>query len=84
MSLTLKLGQIMKEDDGSYTVHVFAERDSDKKIVGNKPFNVNSAAALKIRTKPFFEKLVNIEKNRENMRARAQSAIDEIMTEVIQ
>jgi len=82
--LTMELGAITREPDGTYTVSVRAVRDTDGKVAGQKTFQANSAAELKDAIKPVFEALVAAEKSRENIRTIAQGVLDEIMMEVTQ
>jgi hypothetical protein len=84
MAITIELQQVTEEETGTYTVTVNAVRDNGDVLISGKVFQCTSAAELKGKIKPAFEKLILREKRKNNIRTLAQGVIDEIMGEVIQ
>lgn len=84
MAITIQLQQVTEEDDGVYTVTVNALRDNGDVLISGKTFQCKTAAELKDKIKPKFEKLIAIEQKKDLIRSLAQGVIDEILEEVIQ
>ena len=84
MAITIQLQQVTEEEDGTYTVTINALRDNGDVVASGKTFQCRTAAELKDKIKPKFEKLIAIEQKKEMIRNLAQSVIDEILNEVIQ
>jgi len=84
MAITLQLQQVSAEENGVYTVTVNALRDNGDVLISGKTFQCKTAAELKDKIKPKFEKLIAIEQKKELIRSLAQGVIDEILEEVIQ
>lgn len=84
MALTIELQQVIKNDDGIFSVYLRVVR-ADGTMVGKpRELQAESADQLKVIVTSIFKKLVKTEKNREAIRAIAQGVIDEIMAEVTQ
>jgi len=84
MAITIVLQQVMEEQDGVYTVVINALRDNGDVVISGKTFQCRTAAELKDKIKPKFEKLIATEQKKEMVRNLAQGVIDEILEEVIQ
>lgn len=84
MAITIQLQQVTEEDDDVYTVTVNALRDNRDVLISGKTFQCKTAAELKDKIKPKFEKLIAIEQKKDLIRSLAQGVIDEILEEVIQ
>ena len=84
MAITIQLQQVTEEPDGVYTVTINATRDNGDLVISGKTFQCRTAAELKNKIKPKFERLIAIEQKKEMIRNLAQSVIDEILQEVIQ
>jgi len=84
MAITLQLQQVSAEENGVYTVTVNALRDNGDVLISGKTFQCKTAAELKDKIKPKFEKLIAIEQKKDLIRSLAQGVIDEILEEVIQ
>ena len=84
MAIIIELQQVMEEDDGTYTVTVNAKREDGSLIISGKSFSCTSAAELKAKIKPKFERLIVVEQKKEQIRTLAQGVLDEINNEVIQ
>ena len=84
MAITIKIQQVVEEKDGRYTVYINAVRGDGTVIIRGKTFQCTNAAELKTAIKPRFEALVLMEERKEQIRAIAQSVIEEIMSEVHQ
>jgi hypothetical protein len=84
MAITIKLKQVVENDNGSYTVYVQGLRDDGKAITKTRDYDCVSAVELKALLKPLFENLVAQEKRKETIRGIAQGVLDEIILEVEQ
>jgi len=84
MAITMELQSVSQEDDGDYTVTVRAVREDGKILIKGKNFTCSTPSELKALIKPKFELLVYNEKKNNQIRALAQSVIDEILSEVNQ
>ena len=83
MAIIIELQQVVEEDDGTYTVTVNAKREDGSLIMSGKSFSCTSAAELKAKIKPKFERLIAVEQKKEQIRILAQGVLDEINNEVI-
>jgi len=84
MAITIQLQQVAEEEDGIYTVTINALRDNGDVVISGKTFQCRTAAELKDKIKPKFEKLIAAEQKKELIRSLAQGVIDEILNEVVQ
>ena len=84
MAITIQLQQVIEEENGVYTVIVNALRDNGDVLISGKTFQCRTAAELKAKIKPKFEKLIAVEQKKDLIRRLAQGVIDEILGEVIQ